>query len=805
MKENKLLLDGRVGSSTPLPNNGRRKKERGIPSAVEERIQHSHKRLADAGRRPLKGSIAKSGTHKAHFIPPPARTSPGKNKKISWEGKTHRLDITNAGNLTNTKRSLHIEELNSPEDEDKMRVYERTIGNLMDEIGTLRDEVHSGNGLRSGLKKDEQLNASKRLIEEQEDEISDYRNELQTTLNENKELRTSLDRLRDHANRSRSEVEIVSQERDVLVKKLIETEMDAKSTSHMVLKLKETVNKLKKDHRLSSSDVVTLLRQKESLLRKLNDFETTNKALRKLLKEQSEYEHKGEKHKEKYDLLLQRLAESNEENKNLLLKLNEREKEVEALLTQVNADKNQAFAFDELKKTMELTRAHLQKQLRAREMECERLNVHIKSTEKNHEQDRFEAEHLRGLVEALNVKAQKEKDALKKAARLQKDRASELEKNVETLQTKLDETSLKLRQNHDVTKKKETNYKMEKTSYETKIGKLKSHIHELENELATSQSTAKANNEAWNTKVHTLMKENSSLRSENERLKIEAEGFEERLKAEEERNFAKIDKYRREVDEARVMAQENEDLLNKVKQDGNIETEKVRITMQKRITELEPVAELFKASEHRLQEAHNKIVEYERRTSDHKQLITELTQKVEMQSDQLEETREKWRSAEDCYRDCEKRLESFEAKYEQLMKENRDLIASLSRGDEALKQTQEKLEEKKETVAKLTYQLEAAFADARRQAETLREKNIAKERSSHARIAELEAQLSRATANVAQMKREKDEVEHRYTSRLSDMRDRLDQANTTTRSMQNYVSFLKSSYSTVFDDIDEAR
>ena len=49
------------------------------------------------------------------------------------------------------------------------------------------------------------------------------------------------------------------------------------------------------------------------------------------------------------------------------------------------------------------------------------------------------------------------------------------------------------------------------------------------------------------------------------------------------------------------------------------------------------------------------------------------------------------------------------------------------------------------------------------------------------------------------------QVERRFTSRLSDMRDRLDQANTTTRSMQNYVSFLKSSYSTVFDDIDDGR
>ena len=39
-------------------------------------------------------------------------------------------------------------------------------------------------------------------------------------------------------------MEIVSQERDALVKKLVEAEMGARSTSDMVLKLKDTVNKL---------------------------------------------------------------------------------------------------------------------------------------------------------------------------------------------------------------------------------------------------------------------------------------------------------------------------------------------------------------------------------------------------------------------------------------------------------------------------------------------------------------------------------------------------------------------------------
>ena len=41
---------------------------------------------------------------------------------------------------------------------------------------------------------------------------------------------------------------------------------------------------------MSSADVAGLLRQKEGLVRKLSDFAETNKALRKLLKEQSQYE-----------------------------------------------------------------------------------------------------------------------------------------------------------------------------------------------------------------------------------------------------------------------------------------------------------------------------------------------------------------------------------------------------------------------------------------------------------------------------------------------------------------------------------
>ncbi len=43
-------------------------------------------------------------------------------------------------------------------------------------------------------------------------------------------------------------------------------------------------------------------------------------------------------------------------------------------------------------------------------------------------------------------------------------------------------------------------------------------------------------------------------------------------------------------------------------------------------------------------------------------------------------------------------------------------------------------------------------------------------------------------------------VDYRYKSQIKDLKDRLEQATATNKSMQNYVNFLKNSYSTVFND-----
>ncbi|XP_015750270.1 PREDICTED: outer dense fiber protein 2-like [Acropora digitifera] len=129
--------------------------------------------------------------------------------------------------------------------------------------------------------------------------------------------------------------------------------------------------------------------------------------------------------------------QSDTTNERLQLEVVERDRQIETLLTQVEADKDQAVAFEELKKTMETTRAHLQNQLRTKEMDSNRLSVQIRSLEEQCEQGRLELEHMQGLLTAQREKSAREKDALKKAARLQKDRVSEREKDLEVLQEKL--------------------------------------------------------------------------------------------------------------------------------------------------------------------------------------------------------------------------------------------------------------------------------------------------------------------------------------------------------------------------------
>ena len=58
--------------------------------------------------------------------------------------------------------------------------------------------------LRDSQRKEEELNASRQVLEEQEQEILEYRDELSQTERENRLLRKSMDMLKDEAEATRS-------------------------------------------------------------------------------------------------------------------------------------------------------------------------------------------------------------------------------------------------------------------------------------------------------------------------------------------------------------------------------------------------------------------------------------------------------------------------------------------------------------------------------------------------------------------------------------------------------------------------
>lgn len=784
-----------VDRETPVHVHLKKKKKGkpGVPTAVEQRLRT--KRQSGLTRSTGQRKAIKSSS--PPFVPPPGKTS---KRTFAWEGPSHRLEVS----PPHGGGTLRMEDLSTSEEDEvhgKIRSYEKKIGSLMSEVGSLKTEREMQRARQAVEKKDEQLDASRRILEAQEDELFGYKQELKATVKENEALRHSIEKWKEDANVTRSEVGKLAGERAAVLKKLVEVEMDGKAAGEQLIKLRDTIRKLKEDKRMSAADTTLLTRQREMLLQKLDEFERTNKALRRLLREQQATEEEHDHLRKQQEVLLKRLTQSDTTNERLQVELTERDRQIETLLAQVEADKDQAVAFEELKKTMETTRAHLQNQLRSKEMECGRLSVQIRSLEDQYEQGRIELEHMQGLIAAHRDKNSREKEALKKAARIQKDRVSERDKDLEVLQEKLAEKDLALSE----TKRAEASLKEEKSDAEIEIKTLKNRLKEMHELVDTTEKAAQSNSDSLTTKLGTRTQEVNTLRLENEQLKADIAALEERLHEEEQRAANKIDKYRREAEDSKNRLYEYEAEAQKMHQESALENEKVKIKMQKRLSELEPLADLLKSSDARLQDSQERILAYERRSNEHAKLISELTQKVETQTDQLEHLREKLRMAQDETRSMQAKHEVLERKLADSDQQNRELIGVISKKEESLYQSQQRQEDLRAENIRLNQQLESSVLDARRQVDSQKEKALVKERAAHARISDLEAQLSRATVSMAELKRSKDETERRYNSKLFDMRDRLEQANSTTRSMQNYVSFLKSSYSNVFDELESPR
>ncbi|XP_053416729.1 outer dense fiber protein 2 isoform X2 [Nycticebus coucang] len=780
-----------------------------LPKPSATTSQKSHKRGMKGDTVNVRRSVRVKT--KVPWMPP--GKSSARHVGCKWENPPHCLEITppSSEKLVSVMRLSDL----STEDDDsghcKMNRYDKKIDSLMNAVGCLKSEMQKG-----------ERQMAKRFLEERKEELEEVAQELAETEHENTVLRHNIERIKEEKDYTILQKKHLQQEKECLMSKLVEAEMDGAAAAKQVMALKDTIGKLKTEKQMTCTDINTLTRQKELLLQKLSTFEETNRTLRDLLREQhcKEVREDSERLMEQQGALLKRLAEADTEKARLLLLLQDKDKEVEELLQEIQCEKAQAKTASELSKSMESMRGHLQAQLRCKEAENSRLCMQIKNLERSGNQHKAEVEAIMEQLKELKQKGDRDKENLKKAIRAQKERAEKSEEYAEQLHVQLADKDLYVAEALSTLESWRSRYNQvvkDKGDLELEIIVLNDRVTDLVNQQHTLEEKMREDRDSLVERLHRQTAEYSAFKLENERLKASFAPMEDKLnqaqlevqqlKASVKNYEGMIDNYKSQVMKTRLEADEVAaqlercDKENKIlKDEMNKEIEAARRQFQSQLADLQQLPDILKITEAKLAECQDQLQGYERKNIDLTAIISDLRSRIEHQGDKLEMAREKHQASQKENKQLSLKVDELERKLEATSAQNIEFLQVIAKREEAIHQSQLRLEEKTRECGSLARQLEAAIEDARRQVEQTKEHALSKERAAQNKILDLETQLSRTKTELSQLRRSREDADRRYQSRLQDLKDRLEQSESTNRSMQNYVQFLKSSYANVFGD-----
>uniref|UniRef100_A0A8C2WYB1 Outer dense fiber protein 2 n=1 Tax=Cyclopterus lumpus TaxID=8103 RepID=A0A8C2WYB1_CYCLU len=516
---------------------------------------------------------------------PPGKASV-RDASYKWEGPTHCLEITQPlpeplpepgpePGPEHSQSVLRLADLTSEEEEGlhgRISQYERKIESLLTEVSSLRNEKKE----QLLERQSEQLSVSQRVIAEQEEELAEV-------TEENTRLRLSMEKMLEDTHHDRQ------QDKDALLRKLVEAEMDGTAAAEQVSALRGSV-----------SGLCVLARQKELLLQKLETFEATNRTLRQLLRDQQGSQMESIRESEQKDALLQRLADT-------------------------EADNDNAKSTADVSKSLESTRAHLQGQLRSKEAENNRLSVQVKNLERAAHQQKVEVEHLKEQLARRRQQAGADREALKRAARSQKQRAERSEDTADQLSIQLLDTVLWPGHRADCSQTHARHLRSISCCACSRIAA-------LTEQLQTTVDEGWAEREALLHDLHGLTTESSAAQLEKQSLKVTSplpdqnklalsQSELQQVRASIQQYESLLDSYKIQVGETRAEADEYRARVAQAEQEAQAvrraleqEVEEVRSELLGRLAPLEPLPEALRRSDLQLQEARDRERSQERRS-----------------------------------------------------------------------------------------------------------------------------------------------------------------------------------------------
>ncbi|XP_042560919.1 outer dense fiber protein 2-like isoform X2 [Clupea harengus] len=612
--------------------------------------------------------------------------------------------------------------------------------------------------------------------------------------------------------------DFVSSDKGLLLKTLIDAESAANSAAIQLVSFKDILDEDFGDSRCSSD--LRMSRQRGLLLDKLEVFKRINKSVRQQLKELQDQEACRLDTDRQIDVLLKRLTQTESENQHLKSSLSEKERRVEDLMSLRKKEMENTESVVQQSRSVESTRAHLQNQLRSKEADNNRLTVQFRGVERTVTEQKLEIDDLKSQINAVFEKASQEKDALKRATRAQKQRAERFEVAVGKCYDQLREKDVKLaetRAERDTWKTQQEQITEEKGHLDTEIAILREQIASMTAELMKEKDSASAANEVLLKKVEKLSTENGEFGLENATLKASIAEFEYKLEhslsiyeensTRSQERKCQLDQYQiqiaelqTEVTDLRIKLESALKEKENIIEGGHAEVAEAREQLEGRVLELEACPELLSATEQRLEDSQDNLRRSERKQAEKDEALRQQQLKAERQLEKLKSSVEMKDSINEANSQLQEKMESLQKHLEEAHTDNRELVHRLAAQEEALHYSSRQLEQRSAECQALTRQLETALTDVRLQVSKVKEKTSARDVSLQARIQEMEAEKSRRVNELRQLKQSKISSEKQYELRLKDLQLSLDQSESHKQSIQNYVDFLKNSYSTMFDE-----
>lgn len=447
---------------------------------------------------------------------------------------------------------------------------------------------------------------------------------------------------------------------------------------------------------------------------------------------------------EQRDAVVERLVKTDSETAIIKSELKYKDQDLAGLRVDTEIEREKAERLQAKVEHMEQVKAKIQRELFSREGDLNRAQARERSIKKQ----LLETQTLLDAERATNgkVRLDQEKQALKRACRHHKTKA-------EMLQLKNDELNIDLkRSQHELSAWKER-------SIRNTVDAEESSLNHKRNERDLEFKTEKI----------------SALTTDNE-IKEET-----------------IAKQAREISTMKITIAEMKSQIQDMNYRKDRELDLAREDAMGSMAALKDLPEELRIAHRRLDESLGEIRALEEANSDLKFQL-DRSQKQLILTEQNESEMKIYHN----------KLSAAEIRLDEVQKALEETTEELDIARSETQQWRVRADERQQSINALERQIEAANAESRRTLIAEREKYEIKERSLQTKYSDMELELTRQKGELRAVKSQRDELESRSEHVMSDLRERLDHSEATNRSMQSYVNFLKTSYTSTFGDaLDE--